>query len=507
MNKLCSCFLLLFFPLVVFSQAPDVAKQADTKLVSISAAINSLEFSEFSPTVSADGNTMIFGSDREGKGIWRLFITFQNKYGVWSPPKSFDIVNKFVAPGDFLGGAFLSYDGKTLFFTSDKKGSLGGIDIWFTQKTGEVWSQPKNMGKGVNSGGYDGFPSLSADGRFLYFMREGKKNTPTSQRCCVIYVAEKRGGYYMNAKPLPYPVNTGCEGYPRIMADNKTLIFSSYRNEGKGGYDLYESKFRSGKWTKPISLEFINTYKDDENIAVPASGEVIYLSNTSSNGKDDIYKVGLPKEFQPDKSVTLEGVIRDEATNKIIPATVKVNNINTKERVVEIKNNEVTGKYSVVLQEGEKYDISISSKGRTFHSEVVDLQEVKNAETIKNDVKLTTLVKNTSFVLNNIFFGFDSATVKKDSELELERVVELLKTTPTMIVEISAHTDDKGSDAYNNRLSQARAESVVSFLIAKGIVKERLVAKGYGKIQPSVPNDSDENRAKNRRVEFKVVKM
>lgn len=501
--KTCIGLLLgIFFPLWLQAQVPEVSK-----LQTIGAPVNTLDYSEFSPTLSADGNTMIFESDREGKGIWRLFITYQTKPGVWTAPKPFEVVNNFVTGADFLGGAFLSYDGKTLFFTSDKKGSVGGIDIWYTTKTGDKWEQPKNAGKGVNSGGYDGFPSLSADGRHLYFMREGKRDTPTKQRCCVIYVAEKRGAFYMNAKPLPYPVNTGCEGYPRIMADNKTLIFSSYRNEGKGGYDLYESKLRAGKWTKPVPLEFINTHRDDELISVPASGDVIYLSNTSSNSKDDIYRVELPKEFRPDKLVSLEGVIRDEETNKIIPATIKVNNINTKEKVVEIKNNEVTGKYSVVLQEGEKYDLSITSKNRTFHSEVIDLENVKKYQIVNKDIKLKPLKANTSFVLNNIFFGFDSANVKKDSELELERVVELMNTNPTMTVEISAHTDDKGSDAYNNRLSQARAEAVVTYLVQKGIVKERLVAKGYGKSQPSVPNDSDENRAKNRRVEFKVMKL
>ncbi len=506
MKKYCTLFLtILLFPLALSAQ--DAAKQNITKLQTLGAPVNTLDYSEFSPTLSADGNTMIFESDREGKGIWRLFITYQTKPGVWSAPKPFEVVNNFVSGADFLGGAFLSYDGRTLFFSSDKKGSYGGIDIWYTIKVGDKWEVPKNAGKGVNSGGYEGFPSLSADGKQLYFMREGKKDTPTKQRCCVIFVAERRGAFYINAKPLPYPVNTGCEGYPRIMADNKTLIFSSYREEGKGGYDLYESKMRAGKWTKPVPLEFINTYRDDELISVPASGEVIYLSNTSSNSKDDIYKIELPKEFRPDKLISLEGVIRDEETNKIIPATIKVNNINTKEKVVEIKNNEVTGKYSVVLQEGEKYDISISSKSRTFHSEVIDLENVKKYQMVNKDIKLKSLKTNTSFVLNNIFFGFDSANVKKDSELELERVVELMTTNPTMSVEISAHTDDKGADVYNNRLSQARAEAVVMFLVQKGIVKERLTAKGYGKSQPSVPNDSDENRAKNRRVEFKVVKL
>ncbi len=506
MKKISFYCLLLFLPLLGQAQISNLIKENETKMEALKYPVNTDEYSEFSPTISADGNTMIFESDREGKGVWRLYVTYQTK-GVWSTPKAFEVVNNFVGPKDFLGGVFLSYDGKTLFFSSDKKGTMGGIDIWYTQKTGDKWSLPLNMGKGVNSSGYDGFPSLSADGKKLYFMREGKNKTPTQQRCCVIYVAERKGNLYTNAKPLPSPINTGCEGFPRIMSDNTTLVFSSFRNEGKGGYDLYESKLRAGKWTKPVSLEFINTKKDDELVAIPASGNILYLCNSNDKGKEDIYSVDLPKEFRPDRSVTLEGVIRDEASNKIIHATVKVNNINTKEKVLEIKNNEVTGKYSVILQEGEKYDLSISSKKRTFHSEVIDLQEVKNVEVIKKETKLKLLIKNTSFILNNIFFGFDSANVKKESELELERVIVLMNENPTMNVEISAHTDDKGSDVYNNRLSQARADAVVNFLISKGIVKERLIAKGYGKTQPSVPNDSDENRAINRRVEFKVMKL
>jgi OOP family OmpA-OmpF porin len=490
----------------LWAQVPEPARHKATQLESLGSPVNTLDYSEFSPTLSADGNTMIFESDREGKGVWRLYITTQVKPGVWSNPKPFEVVNNFVSGTDFLGGAFLSYDGKTLFFTSDRKGTVGGIDIWYTQKIGDKWEQPKNAGKGVNTAGYDGFPSLSADGKHLYFMREGKKNTPTGQRCCSIYVAEKRGAFYINAKPLPAPINTGCEGYPRIMADGRTLIFSSYRNEGKGGYDLYESRLRNGKWTQPVPLTFINTERDDELISVPASGDVIYLSSTSSNNKDDIYKVALPKEFRPDRQVSLEGVIRDQETNKIIPAVVKVNNINTKEKVLEVKNNEVTGKYKVYLREGEKYDLSISSKGKTFHSEVIDLEEVKK-ENIVNDIKLKTLRSNTSFTLNNIFFGFDSANVKKESELELERVVEMLNTNPSMVVEISAHTDDKGTDAYNLKLSQSRADAVVNFLVQKGISKERMIAKGYGKSRPAVPNTSEENRARNRRVEFKIEKL
>jgi outer membrane protein OmpA-like peptidoglycan-associated protein len=291
------------------------------------------------------------------------------------------------------------------------------------------------------------------------------------------------------------------------MSDNKTLIFSSQREGGKGGYDLYESKLRAGKWTNPMPLAFINTSKDDELISVPASGDVIYFSSTTSNSRDDIYELELPNEFRPDKLVLVSGTIRDIETNKIIPAVIKINNIKTKEKVDEVKNNETTGKYKLLLQEGEKYDVSISSKGKTFHSEVIDLENTTKYQLVNKDITLKPLKENVSFVLNNIFFGYDSTNLKKESELELERAIELMKLNPTMNVEISAHTDDKGSDEYNLKLSQQRAKAVVKYLIDHGIPSNRLMSKGYGESNPAFPNDTEENRENNRRVEFKVLKL
>ncbi|MFN3402612.1 MAG: OmpA family protein [Cytophagaceae bacterium] len=491
-------FLFLFITYVSHAQV-------NSALQTLGSPINTLEHSEFAPTISADGNTLIFESDRSGR--WRLYMSVQTKPGVWSKPVDIEAINNAVEPGDFLGGPCLSYDGKMLFFTSNMKGGVGGIDIWYSIRTGDTWGKPKNLGKPVNTAGYDGFPSLSADGKYIYFMRAGDKNSPSGQRCCKLFRAEKRGGFYINPQPLPYPINTGCEGYPRIMADGKTLIFSSYRNEGKGGYDLYESKFTNGKWSKPVPLDFINTPKDDELISVPASGDIIYLSSTMSNNKDDIYKVEIPKEFRPDKVVSVEGSIKNEETKKPIKASIEVTKFSSKEKIIEVTNDSLTGKFQVFLEEGKKYDFSVKAKGHTFHSQVISLDSVKRYEKIESKIELKPLKQNTSFVLNNIFFEFDSSSLSPSSVNELERVVDLLKANPGMQVEISAHTDDKGSDEYNDKLSQARAESVVNYLKEKGIETSRLVAKGYGKNSPNVPNDSDENRAKNRRVEFKILKM
>jgi OmpA-OmpF porin, OOP family len=175
--------------------------------------------------------------------------------------------------------------------------------------------------------------------------------------------------------------------------------------------------------------------------------------------------------------------------------------------VMEVNNDTLTGKYKIFLKEGERYDVSISAKGYSFESQVINADSLKAYKEVRKDIQLKSLKPNISFTLNNIFFAFDSASLTKNSELELDRVLEMLKTNLKMTVEISAHTDDKGSDEYNNRLSQARAESVVKYLVEKGIGKDRMTAKGYGKTLPSVPNDSDENRAKNRRVEFKILKL
>ena len=507
-NKIQFC-ILYFFIHAILALSPVLAQNdaptlTNPSLRTLGKPINTLEFSEFAPTISADGNTLIYESDKSGR--WRLYISSQTN-GVWSEPKDMDVINNRVMPGDFIGGPCFSYDGNRLYFTSNMKGTIGGMDMWYSEKINDVWQAPKNMGKTVNTAGYDGFPSVSPDGKSLYFMRAGTANSPTGQRCCILMIAEKRGNYFINPKALPSPVNSGCEGYPRIMADGKTLIFSSYRSGGKGGYDLYQSKRSGSKWSTPVAMEFINTPKDDELISVPASGDIIYLSNTNKNNKDDIYKLPLPKEFRPDEVVLVEGVVKNEETNKPMPAIIRVSNIKTKEKISETENDSLSGKYNLYLQKGKKYDVSVTSKGYSFQSEVYDLEKAASYETIKKDMVLEPLKLNVSFRLNNLFFDFDSASLTKDSELELDRVIEMMKTNATMQVEISAHTDDMGSDAYNQKLSQQRAESVVRYLTNNGIVASRLVAKGYGESVPSVANDTEENRAKNRRVEFKITKL
>jgi len=487
-------FLLLSLLLVTYLQS---FGQRQT----LGAPINTREHSEFAPAISADGKTLIFESDRSGKG-WRLYVS-RLIANAWTEPEDVKVINNAVGPNDFLGGPCLSNDGNMLFFTSNMKGSVGGVDIWYSEFKNNQWSTPKNFGPTLNSRGYDGFPSISPDGDKLYFMRAARDKMPSGQQCCQIYVAHRQGKFFIKPKPLPYPVNTGCEGYPRIMGDGHTLIFSSYKTKGKGGYDLYQSRLKYGKWTKPVPLNFINTDKDDELVSVPSSGDVIYFSG-QSNGKEDIYKIEIPKNLRPEQVVSFEGMVTDDQA-KPIPAQIRINNLKTGQKVAKTDNNPETGAFKVLLEKGEKYDIAITAKGYSFNSEMINTINLAKSHTISKKIVLKPLKKETEFTLNNIFFDFDSASLTKDSYFELKRVLDLLNQNPTLKVEIAAHTDDKGSDEYNDWLSQERAESVVNYLTGKGILKTRLVAKGYGKRKPAFPNDSDENRAKNRRVEFKVL--
>jgi OOP family OmpA-OmpF porin len=495
--------LVLVLPILFLSLW--AGAQTDTRnLQTVGKPINTVEHTEFAPTVSADGNFMVFETNKNGR--WELYMSTK-KAGVWSEPKPLTSVNKHIEPGDFLGGPCLSYDGTLLLFTSNMKGSVGGVDCWYSKNEGGYWSDPINFGRQINSSGYDGFPAISPDGKKLYFMREGDKNSPSGQRCCVLYEATKRGNYFINPKPMPYPINTGCEAYPRIMADGVTLIFSSYRPGGKGGYDLYVSRQQAGKWTTPTNMAFANSGVDDELISVPASGDILYLSSTQTNKKDDIFFLKIPKEFQPQELVSVAGFVKDEETQKPIAAIVQINDMKTKQKVAEIENDSVSGRYQVYLQRGRKYDVSITAKQHSFQSEVIDLQAVGQYQTFRKDVRLEKLKPQMSFPLNNIFFEFDAATLNPDSEFELDRVVDMFKSNLGMVVEIAAHTDDVGSDDYNNKLSQARADAVVNYLISKGVSASQLKPKGYGETVPAFPNDSDINRAKNRRVEFKVLTM
>ncbi len=556
---------------------------------SLGAPVNTEQFTEYAPSISADNNLLIFETDRGPNGKWELYYSTKNDKKKWLAPKPILPINSQGKDNDLIGGPSISYDGKTLYFFASFDTGKGDMDLYSSNWDGKDWTVPKSLGDNINTERYEGFPSISADGKRLFFIRDNFSKRKDKETCYTIWMSNKQeDGSWGVSEKLPAPVNMDCEKSPRIMADGRTLIFSSIRKDGVGSFDLYQSiQEDDGSWSAPENLEYINTEEADQFASVSATGDLMYYQHTG-----DIYTVTIPDKYRKYKLLTISGVIQDAITKKPIKTklTIKSNNLKERPNISAIGDD---GKYIVVLRVGTKYNFMVNYPEYLPYNGTVDLTQAKeNTEITQNiglvptklpfqfqlldketkailkepkvriietetktpvvvtvegdlakaDLKmnvaykfsagaagygffargfkpdssdaykdrtkripLSALKKDMVVQLNDITFETAKAELKPDSFEELDRLIKMLEDSPNVKCEISAHTDDVGNDDYNLKLSDKRAKSVVDYLANKGIKTERMIPKGYGETQPLVANDTDENKAKNRRVQFKIV--
>jgi OOP family OmpA-OmpF porin len=310
---------------------------------------------------------------------------------------------------------------------------------------------------------------------------------------------------------MPAPVNSEYSDFaPIIMADGKSIIFSSNRPGGHGGYDLYKTEMMSsGAWSEPINLgETINTKYDDRIVSIPASGDVIYYSHAEEKGGRLVYRIKtakLPVEMQQSSVITVAGVVTDKNDPaKTINAEIRITDMQNRDTQVIWSNHE-DGKYFIVLNKKRVYDVSVSKKGYLFYSTRFDLGDVTKFDAMIRDIELTPIERGSSVVLNNLFFKLDSDNVfdYEKSQFELDRLIKFMQGNPGMKIQIGGHTDSSGSEAYNKTLSEKRAQAVYGFLVDHGIKKSRLIVKGYGYSKPL----SLSQAAKNRRVQITVLSV
>ncbi len=500
--------LVLLFHATMFSQDNRGHPKQEfglEKATNLGKTINASS-GQYAPTISADGRTLIFESNLLGEGLWKLYIAHRTDSG-WTTPALLDNVNSNTQ-GDFDGGSFLTYDQNYLLFSSDRSGGLGGIDIWISERQGEEWTEPKNIGAPVNSSGYDGFASLSSDGKTIYFIRDAEDNeTCVKTNSFDLYYSIKKNDKWMEPRKLPYPINSKyCEGHPIILSDGKTLIFSSTRPGGFGGYDLYKSERRSdGSWSEPINLgSFINTSNDDEIVSVPASGDIMFYSSGEQDHAD-LYSIPIPVGVRSSTVITVAGTVMDATTNKPLSAEITIIDVEANGEPAHISSNQTDGKYIVILNKGKIYDVSVTADGYTFLSTQFDLKELKAFKEYIRDIRLDPIETGSKMVLNNIYFDVDNDSLLDISKYELQRAIKLLRDNRSMIVEIAGHTDSTGTKEHNLDLSLRRARSVVRYFVNNGIEKKRLTGKGYGESLPIADNATDEGRQQNRRVEFRII--
>jgi outer membrane protein OmpA-like peptidoglycan-associated protein len=491
----------------------------------LSRNVNSA-FNDYAPVITADGQTLFFTSRRpltqrelkrneeSRENIYRS--TFNEDSQDWN--ESSALPENINDPNRFNSNIAVSNDGQRLLIYRDDKNGNG--DIYESFLNGELWSNPEPFPAIINSEAHESSASIAPDGRTIYYVSERKGGLGGRD----IWKCTKSVDGSWNAPENLGPViNTNIdEESVFIHPDGKTLYFSSKGHDSKGGYDVFRS-VRNGKtWSKPVNMgEPINTAGDDLFFVLTADGQSGYYAS-SRNGQDkDLYLIRfIPKgkenkETEPDLTV-LKGVVRDEKTKSPLEARIIITDNELNATVGEFNSNSASGKYLIPLPGGKNYGINVSAPGYLFHSENVGIASVKGYYEVIRDIDLKKLEAGTQIVLRNIFFDLDKYSLKAESQTELNRVYKLMQDNPKLEIELSGHTDTQGSAEHNLELSKNRAKAVVDYLVSMGIEAKRFQYKGYGETQPLV-SDAEVNRmvstsdkeaahANNRRTEIKVLK-
>ena len=494
---------------IVYQQIQKQLKTCDFGIQAIAKPLNikpeplidvlNFKNKQYFPVLTADNSSIIFTArnDLEDENIYFS----ENKNNTWSKPIS--ISNEINTPYN-EGTCSISADGKIMVFTScEGRDSFGSCDLFITKKEGDKWTTPQNLGPNINSNFWDSQPSLSSDGSKLFFSSErplglGKKDIWMSE------LDEK--GNWKKAVNLGKNINTSYdEVSPFIHANGYSLFFSSNGKEGMGKFDIYLTSIKRGFVGEVLNMGYpINTGDDELSLFISADGKKAFYS-VDKNEKVSLYQFSIPTELSDkiDRTHYLKGFVLDQKTQKPLYTTIELVDIQTGEKISKFLSDPITGDYMAILPGDGEYVLYVETPNYFFKSLKFDFS--KDDEGKRLDILLTKIEKETKEVLENIFFDSGSAVLRKESDIELKKLKELLQKNASLRVEISGHTDDIGNDITNKELSKKRAMAVVEFLKNQGIVSDRIVAIGYGEAQPKVKNDSEANRQLNRRIELKFL--
>jgi outer membrane protein OmpA-like peptidoglycan-associated protein len=467
--------------------------------------VNSI-YSEYSPALTIDDSTIIFtrkipsiDKNREQEDF---FQSHKLKNGQWT--KAEPLQGELNTLNN-EGAHTISADGKVIYFTAcNRSDGYGSCDIYRSYKKGNVWTKAENV-KELNSESWDSQPTLSADGKTIYFSsaRSGNMDIYESQL--------SNNGKWNKPTRLPNNINTAkSELTPFIHPDGKTLFFASDGHGGMGKYDIfYSKKINDTLWSDPINIGYpINTNKDDAFLFVNAKGDKAFFASEMAGGYGgyDIYMFDFPQNIITNPVTYFKGLVLDITNNKpVINAVAELISLRDGLSKVKVKTD-YDGTFTLPLPTGEIYALNVSADNYLFYSEHIELLEARDSlHPFIKYIFLKPIQKNQTMVLNNILFDFDKATLKPESYIELEKLYKFLSENPNLIIEIGGHTDNIGTKEYNQILSEKRAKAVYDYLISKNINANRLKYKGYGDTMPIADNSTEEGRQLNRRTEIKIL--
>ena len=529
-----------------------VANPLDYRIENIGDVINT-EYRDHVPVISADEYTLIFTSRRpnttggkvyKGDGMYFEDIYMSRKdvdANTWLPPEN---MGENVNTDKHDASVGMSPDGQQLFiYRSSKKRKQVEGHIYTSDWIDDAWTEPVELPEGLTSNYVELSASITGDENVMYF----SSNRPGGKGGFDIYQVKKLpNGEWALPRNLEQLNTPEDDDAPFIHSDNRTLYFSSKGHKTMGGYDIFQSVFNeeTGKWTEPQNMGYpVNTAGDDIYFVWSADGERGYFSSAreDSYGDLDIYVVHRPiigKYF-----MVLKGTLVDEDTKEPIAGFIKLYN-NDNNKLVGVFNTRMpSGKFSAIVPPNATYRAEIEAEGYDDKKDTVVVPDVKEyfeheitlharkaVDTVKTDsvppvAKADTVVEEEKVeevereegemlpgdLLKTVLHDFDKAAHSKGSGINIDDVIRILKENPWLVISVESHTDSKGSEEYNMKLSERRAASCQTYLLRKGISARRVKVKYFGELNPIAPNttkngkDNPEGRRLNRRTEFRVV--
>ncbi|MBC6366553.1 OmpA family protein [Algoriphagus sp. AK58] len=462
---------------------------------------------QYFPVLTADGEQILF-TKRDGTGnfdkedIFTAYVTPDRK---WTKPQS--IAQTINSPYN-EGTCTITADGNILIYTScDAPDSQGSCDLYVAYKVNGAWQRPTNMGTKVNSRSWDSQPSLSADGRILFFSSNRKGGYGGND---IWYTVRQNDGTWAEAKNLGNTVNTEKDEIsPFMFFNNEILFFSSDGHQGFGGMDIFLSRVKNGAFQTPENLGLpINDHLDQVALFITAQKDYAYYTelNTTDGEKDRsfLYRFKFPEDIYIGENLTVtEGKVLNAKTGQPISATLSLVSLTNDSTLYQFQSDGKTGEFMMLYPDKAISGLYVEKQGYLPKIYNVERDNIKNVKDLK--VELVPVSTGEEFVFENVFFDFDKFDLKPESLTSLKRLKKFLLENPNVNILISGHTDNVGSPAYNQNLSLQRAKSVQSFLVKEGLHPGRVLVEGKGDKEPMVPNTTPENQALNRRITIKVL--
>jgi len=413
-------------------------------------------YNEGGATITANNNELFFTVCQvDEKGYQNCDIYYCKKeFGYWGGIKS--LGEKINNPDSWESQPSISANGDVLYFTSNRGGGVGGLDLWYSTRlpNGE-WEEPKNLGEEIN--------------------------TPKNEKS------------------------------PFIHSDSQTLYFASDGLPNLGGYDIFYSKNDDDTkaWIEPVNIGYpINTTADEIGLFVSLNGKRAYFNSNKLKGVGgwDLYEFDLYESARPEKVALLKGVLKDENNEVVRDVELEVKNLKTKE-IQKVFVDQETGEYATVvkLKEEENIILKVNKKGTAFTSKFIAANEETGSGVVKVDLEVGPIKVGKEYRLNDITFASNSYELNENERQIIDEFILFLSDNPSVKIDIQGHTDDIGNDNDNLILSQNRARVVYEYIVARGISASRMTNHGYGEQRPVLPNSTEANRAKNRRTIFVIT--